>query len=61
MDSCAKQITQVQTSVDSAADAVGNVADEMEKIGNPGDVDYGYSYIKELIDEIKPKIDKYSR
>lgn len=61
VDSCVKQVVQVKTSVDNTVGAIGSVADEMERIGNPGDVDYGYSYIKELVEKIQPKIDKYSR
>lgn len=61
VDSCARQITQVRTSVDYTVGAVGSVADEMEGIGNPGDVDYGYAHIRQLVDEIKPKISKYSK
>lgn len=61
VDSCVNQVEQVKTSIDNAVGAIGNVADEMERIGNPGDVDYGYSYISELVEEIKPKIDKYSK
>lgn len=61
VSSCVEQVEQVKTSIDNAVGAIGNVADEMEGIGNPGDVDYGYSYIRERVEEIQPKIDQYSK
>lgn len=61
MNSCTEQVEQVKNSIDNAVGAIGNVADEMEGIGNPGDVDYGYSYIGDLVGEIEPQIDKYSK
>lgn len=61
VDSCVKQVTEVKVSVDNAVGAIENAADEMETIGNQGDVDYGYSYIGELVNTIQPKIDKYCK
>ncbi len=61
VESCVKQVGQVKSSLDNTVSAIGSVADEMERIGNPGDVDYGYSYISGLVEEIKPKIRKYSK
>lgn len=61
VDACISKFGEVRNTVSNTVDAIGSVAATMDKMDNPGATDYGYSYIKELVDEIQPKIDKYSK
>ena len=61
VENCISKFGEVKNSVSNTVNTIGNVADTMDKMDNPGETDYGYSYIKELVEEIQPKIDKYSK
>ena len=61
VDSSKSKFDEVKNTVSGTVDSIGRVASTMEKMDNPGDADYGYSYIKELVEEIQPVIEKYSK
>ena len=61
VNSCVSSFDQVKSTVQNTVNTIGSVADDMDKMENPGELDYGYAYIQELVEEIKPKIEKYSK
>jgi methyl-accepting chemotaxis protein len=61
VDNCISKFDEVRNTVSNTVHTIGSVADTMDKMDNPGQTDYGYSYIKDLVDEIQPKIDKYGK
>lgn len=61
VDSCVSSFDQVKSVVQNTVNVIGSLADDMDKMENPGELDYGYAYIKELVEEVKPKIEKYSK
>lgn len=61
LESCGMQLADVKSAAESAANAFGSVADEMEKLEISGDKDYGYGYIGEVIKDLKPVIEKLGK
>lgn len=61
LESCVMQLAEVKSAAENTANACGNVADEVEKLGSSSDLDYGYSYIEDVIKDLKPAIEKLGK